>query len=138
MGAAVRLVAPIPGEILPRVRETILALTSKQFYGVVVGGDNDGVYVDNLGDSTLPLNQATIKAGEGIRICTRGRCIARVATIQDAIQVGDPLAAEETGLLEKALVGEFVAARALQSMPLRTAEGDQAYIAIDVKREGKL
>lgn len=127
------LVTPlVAGEILPRVEESSSGVITDDNYGIVVGGDVDGIYGDGAAASDDSTRAAT-GAGQGVVVVTQGRCLARVDGTT-VIAVGDPLGASDTaGILELADdTSQFVIARALQPV----AVNDLDIIAVDVQREG--
>ena len=135
MGSAIKLkdlVTPlIAAELLPRVDET--DATSDIPYGVVVGGDTDGIYGDGSA-ATDDSTRAAASAGQAVVVVTQGRCLARVdGDTGAAIVVGSPLAASTTaGVLEVADTNQtHIIARALQP-----STGAADIIAVDVQREG--
>ena len=133
MGSAVALVTTIPtAEILPRVDET--DATTDVTYGIVVGGDTDGIYGDGSA-ATSDSTRAAASAGEAVVVVTQGRCLARVLGASTLV-VGDQLTPTATaGVLTKIAPGTgLVIARALQ--PVADAATD--IIAVDVQREGQI
>ena len=142
MGNAVKLVAAPSLELLPRVEN---GDTQGEFiYGIVVGGDADGIFGDGAA-STDDLTRATLTgakpAESGVVVVTQGRCLARVSGANQAgaaaISVGDPLVSSDDTVGELFLgtaadTDEEVIARALQPV----ASGEIDIIAIDVQREG--
>ena len=128
MGNAIKLVSPLAaGETLPRVTST--DSQGESSYGIVVGGDADGVYNDGS-DDTSPISAAATGAGQGVVVVTQGRCLARV---KDSVSINTPLTpSATTGVLEAATTGDFIVARALEGV----AGSDQDVVAIDVQREG--
>ena len=155
MGSAVKLSTIEASEILPRVIEltgTDASHTVAQTtYGIVVGGDTDGIYGTTGATATTDANRATAGAGQGAVVVTQGRCLARVggftnntatnAPVPTSIAIGDALTAIETGvdtgsMLVKpggnTLAIEPVVARALQAVD----SNDIDIIAVDVQREG--
>lgn len=128
MGAAVKLIAPPTTELLPRVEESDAALEA--LYGIVVGGDNDGIYGDGS-DSTDSTTRAVDSGGDvdkqGVVVCTQGRCLAKVAG--GSIVVGSKLEANGTGELRLATTGDVIA------IALQASSGTDI-IAVDVQREG--
>lgn len=142
MGSAVKLAVAGTGEILPRV--ALVDTDGDVTYGIVIGGDADGVYGDDGQDAASDINRAATAAGQAVVVCVRGRCVARVQADDDegngtAIAIGDALAAGvpdtgDTGLLvavDKAT--NFICARALQAID---TTGDSDLIAVDLQREG--
>ena len=126
MGAAVSLVAAPTTELLPRVE--VGDAQGEALYGIVVGGDVDGIYGDGS-DSTDDSTRAANAAGQGVVVVTQGRCLAK---IDGTIVLGDPLTAAAAGGLEVAAAADEVIAIALQA----AADGDIA--AVDVQRQGIL
>ena len=113
-------------ELLPRADKTDTA--GEIIYGIVVGGDNDGVYGSGGASPADDTTKATTTVGQALEVCTQGRCLARVA---EATTVGAPLSSDGTDALILAdAVGVHILARALQI----GAAGD--IIAVDVQREG--
>ena len=126
MGAAVSLVAAPSTELLPRVE--VGDSQGEALYGVVVGGDVDGIYGDGS-DSTDDSTRAANAAGQGVVVVTQGRCLAK---IDGTIALGEPLTASAAGGLEVAAAADEVIAIALQA----AADGDIA--AVDIQRQGIL
>ena len=125
LGALVIDSSPGTGEYEARVNNA--TATTATIRGVVVGGENRGVY----GGTD---ENAASAAGQAVSVCIVGRCKVRVDGSTSAIAVGDALAPSTTARIAiKAGTGAFVAARALQAS---TAFGD--YILCDVTREGIL
>ena len=128
MGSAVELTASPSNELLPRV--VPMDKTGGLVYGIVVGGDNDGVY----GDDTTPIlviNRAAVRQGQTVAICTQGRCIARV---NGTIAIGDALmsATAPVGVLIP-LVGGAGNNKVAIALTAQSANG---LLAVDVQREG--
>ena len=122
MGSAVKLSATGLTELLPRVIEIANELTDET-YGIVVGGDNDGIYGDGTKNTGLvTTNLASNKEGDAVVVVTQGRCLARVETTVE-ILLGDQLGATAigsgTGALSKAVSTNRVIARALQPVGAR-------------------
>jgi len=126
MGAAVTLVAPPSTELLPRVE--VGDAQGEALYGIVVGGDVDGIFGDGS-DSTDDTTRAANAAGQGVVVVTQGRTKAK---IDGTIVLGDPLTASAAGGLEVAAAADEVIAIALQA----ASAGDMA--AVDVQRQGIL
>ena len=128
MGSAVQIVAPPSGELLPRV--TPEDKEGGPVYGIAVQGDADGIY----GDDTTPLleiNRATIRAGQGIGICTQGRCVARV---DGAVSIGDALMG---AVVPPGVLIPFVPASGNNKVAIvLTAQAADGLVAIDFQREG--
>ena len=137
MGSAIILDTTVETtEILPRVEESSSGAITDDNYGIVVGGDTDGIYGDGTANTgTDTSNVAAESAGQGVVVVTQGRCLARVSATT-SIAVGDPLGASATaGVLELADdATQFIIARALQAV---TSTPDTLnIIAVDVQREG--
>ncbi len=119
-------------DLLPRVG--IVDSFGADSYGIVVGGDVEGVYsngVINLDSNNLALGIIVAFFGESVRVCTQGRCLALAdGTLTGSINVGDALTTSTVGLAN-ALDDNKIMARALQS----TAKAN-GIIAVDVKTEG--
>jgi len=133
MGSVVTLLSSISSdELVPRVEEGDAAADIG--YGIAVGGDTDGIYATDGAVPSDDTTRATSSAGEGVVVCTQGRCLARV-TNATSIAIGDPLSPSATaGVLELAdAVTDSIIARALQ-IPTGTTD----IIAVDVQREGLL
>ena len=131
MGASVSLVTSPSNENLPRVS----AGGDDNFYGVVVGGDNDGVYPPPAqGFEFFEENFAATEAGQGVVVVTQGRCIATVRAVGISIVVGGPLQMDGGNFLRNASSGEEVVARAL--LPIEQGETD--IIPVDIQREGSI
>lgn len=131
MGNSVKLIAPPSLELLPRVEN---GDTQGEFiYGIVVGGDADGIFGDGSA-STDDLTRAVLAnqpaAKSSVVVLTQGRGLARVT---GTIALGDPLTQSATeGVLEVATTGDIIIARALQ------ASTGSDIIAVDVQRAGIL
>ena len=134
MGSLVVQLAAIPtAELIARVEEADAA--TEIGYGIAVGGDADGIYSTTGAAPTDDTTRAASAAGQGVVVCTQGRCLARVDGNADAIVVGSPLSASATaGVLELAdAATDYIIARALQP-----STGATDIIAVDVQREGLL
>lgn len=122
-----------PEDLLPRVG--IVNSFGIEGYGIVVGGDVGGEYSDgviNLDSNNLALGIIAAFFGEGVTVCTQGRCLALVdGTVSGAINVGDGLIPTPTGLVKSTVFDNRIITRALQP----TAKAN-SIIAVDVKREG--
>jgi len=132
MGSAVVLLSSISSsELLPRVTESTAA--NEDSYGIAVGGDTDGIYATDGAVPSDDTTRATSAAGEGVVVCTQGRCLARVNGNALAISIGDTLTASASpGILEKTgATSDHIVARALQP-----STGATDIIAIDVQQEG--
>jgi len=141
MGSAVILdTTPESTELLPRVLVKAVPTVLDSVYGIVVGGDADGIYSTAGGVATgLDINAAATGAGQGVVVVTQGRCLARVQGTNTAgntaINIGDGLAMSTViGILQSATSnqGEIIIARALQSV----TSTDIDIIAVDIQREG--
>jgi len=141
IGDAVRLLPVGSGvgftqtdDVLPRVG--LADSFGSEAYGIVVGGDFEGIYRDgivNLDSNNLALGLVVSFFGDGVRVCVQGRCLALVDGIfTGSINVGDPLTSTSFGLVN-AIDGSQVITRALQP-----ASKANSIIAVDVKREGKI
>ena len=123
-----------PEDLLPRVGRT--KIYGSQIYGVVVGGDFEGIYDDgliSLDSNNIALGLTVAFFGSGVRVCIQGRCLA----LSDGdtlapINTGDSLTSSVIGLV-LAREGQAVSAIALQP----TSQAD-SIIAIDIQREGKI
>ncbi len=133
MGDVVKLHSPIvSSEILPRVQ--ITTSNTNKSYGIVVGGDLDGIYGDGV--DTGEDFRATTSAGQGAVVVTQGRCLARVETTSGNIAVGELLVASDNtnGVLKQLEANdEHVIAIALQAS---TSSSSFDIMAVDVQREG--
>lgn len=115
-------------ELLPRADKN--DNSGEIVYGIVAGGDNDGIYGDGATTPTDDTTKATLAVGDALEVVTQGRCLARIS---EATTVGAPLSADGnavSGLELADTVGDMIIARALQI----GADGD--IIAVDVQREG--
>ena len=113
-------------ELLPRADKTDTA--GEIVYGIVTGGDNDGIYGSGGASPADNTTKASLLVGDALEVCTQGRCLARIG---EATTVGAPLMSDGTDALDLADgVGDMIIARALQI----GADGD--VIAVDVQREG--
>jgi hypothetical protein len=137
MGSAVALdstALTVNNETLPRVEQVAGDQGSFLGYGVVVGGDVDGVYGDGSA-ATDDEERASNAAGQGVVVVTRGRCPARVTGGAGEILIGSALTLSTTiGLLELASAGDIVIARALNGV----LGADTDIIAVEVNKEGIL
>lgn len=126
MGGCVKLAAPPSTELLPRADKVDAA--GQLGYGIIVGGDNDGIYGDGGASPADNTTKASLLAGDAIVIVTQGRCLARLS---ETCTLGAKLAGDATGDLQLAdLAGDDIIATALQA----GTAGD--VIAVDVQREG--
>lgn len=127
MGGCVKLATPPSTELLPRADKGD-AVTDKG-YGIIVGGDNDGIYGDGGASPADNTTKASRLAGDAIVICTQGRCLARIA---ENVTLGDALSMSAAGDLQLAdTATHFIIAIAL----LAGSSGD--IIPVDVQREGE-
>ncbi len=126
MGATVVLLDPAASELLARV-ENGDAVTEIS-YGIAVHGDADGIYGDGSASSD-DSTRATSAIGQGVQVCTQGRCPAKVT---GDVPVGSKLGVSATGTLQIAVATQHVIATALQDS---LGVGDHI-IAVDVQREG--
>lgn len=144
IGFPVFILSSPSSELLPRVDAISRSSQIPSFYGIAVGGDNDGLYpIAGSGfiDAHIPANESTIVAdlNEGLRVCTKGRCVAQVVAIVSEINVGDPLAVISTSrALGVATSGDFVVARSLQFVAQTMVEIHESYAVVDIQREGIL
>ena len=126
MGGCVKLAAAASAELLPRADKVDTA--GDDAYGIIVGGDNDGIFGSggtSLADNTT---KATRLVGDGLVVVTQGRCPARVA---ENCAIGAKLAGDGSGDLQLAdATGDGIIATALQA----GTAGD--IIIVDVQREG--
>ena len=131
MGNAVKLVAAPSDEILPRVENG--DSQGEALYGIVAGGDADGIYGDGSAssdDTTRATLTGAKPAESAVVVVTQGRTLARVET---GISIGDKLTQSAVvGQLEVAAASDEIIAVALQA----TTGND--IIAVDVQREGIL
>ena len=125
MGASVVLIAPPTTELLARV-ENADAVTELG-YGIVVGGDLDGIYGDGSASSDDSTRAGV--AGDAVVVVTQGRCPAKVT---GDISIGENLAVSATGTLQVAVTTQPIIAVALQA----TGGVGDHIIAVDVQREG--
>ncbi len=126
MGGAVKLVAPPSTELLPRA-DKVDAITDIG-YGIIVGGDNDGIYGTGGASPADDTTKASLLAGDAIVICTQGRCLARLF---ETCTLGAALSPSAGGDLQLADTATHnILAIALQA----GSAGD--IIAVDVQREG--
>ena len=103
-------------------------------YGVVVGGDFEGVYSDGVID-TADLSSGIIVSffGDGVTLCIQGRCLALAnGALTNPIEIGDTLTPSPTGLAD-GLNGNQIFARALESTSVANS-----IIPVDIQREGNI
>lgn len=126
MGAAVVLIDAPSTELLARVENA--DATTELGYGIVVGGDVDGIYGDGS-TSSDDTTRAANAAGQGVVVVTQGRTLAKVT---GDIPTGTKLAVSATGTLQLAVATQTILAISLQDS---LGVGDHI-IAVDVQREG--
>ena len=103
-------------------------------YGVIVGGDFEGVYSNGVID-TADLSSGIIVSffGDGVRVCIQGRCLALAnGALTNPIEIGDALTPSPTGLAD-GLNGDQIFARALE-----TTSVANSIIPVDIQREGNI
>lgn len=136
MGSVVKLdttALTTNNEILPRVEQSTTT-GDTLVYGIVVGGDADGVYGDGS-TSTDDSTRASTGAGQGVDVVTQGRCLAKVSGGAGPILIGSKLTQSNvTGQLRLAAATHTVIATALNSV----LGADTDMIAVDVQREGAI
>ena len=120
IGSPVIPVAPGTGELDVRVEPTTDGTLAVE--GVVVGGDNNGIWVDG---TTTNDGNAAAAAGESVKVVTRGRCKVRVdgstGGASSNIAIGDPLSCAGTdGIAQRAVTGDYVFGRAKQASTAAT------------------
>ncbi len=104
IGSPVTIIAAGSGEKLPRVAHP--AAKTDAIIGVVVGGDNNGIFVDG---TTTNDGDAAAAAGETVRVCIYGRCKVRVDGAGTAVAAGVSLLAYDAdGVAEVAVATEYV------------------------------
>lgn len=103
IGSPVVYVAPASGEIFPRVAHP--AAATDEIIGVVVGGDNNGIWVDG---TTTNDGDAAAAAGEVVKVCIFGRCKVRVkADATNTVAGATPLTYQADGFADAALVTDY-------------------------------
>jgi len=123
-----------PEDVLPRIG--IVDDLLDDAYGVVVGGDLEGIYSDGI---DIADGLVVSFFGGGVRVCTQGRCVARIFPETNSINVGDPLIINPTNTsLQVAIPGLGIIARALQSLSQNFSVDDVTFAAIDIQREAAL
>jgi len=113
-------------DLLPRVGITGIAEPS---YGIVVSGDFEGIYGDDafsIDPTNLALGVIVSFFGDGVTVCTQGRCLALVS---GQINIGDKLISSPAGLINAGVAGNIIATA------LQATTQDTGIIAVDVKRE---
>jgi len=128
-------------KLLPEVNFVGSTQQEFLFYGILVGGDKDGIY-PTAGDTPFASSDTDFTiafSGDTVRVCTQGRCVAAIDNEVTSYNVGDPLKAERGGDLRKATSGSLVVARALQKLDA-TFDSNRlfSYMAVDIQREGIL
>ena len=101
IGDTVRLLPVGTGEgftqsddLLPRVG--IVDSDGVSSYGIVVGGDFEGAYGIDPSADILSLGLIAAFFGDGVRICTQGKCLAFADGSQNSpINIGDELTATD-------------------------------------------
>ena len=127
MGGTIKLATPPSTELLPRADK--VDTSGEDSYGIIVGGDNDGIYGDGGASPADNTTKASLLVGDAIVIVTQGRCLARIS---ENVTLGQELGADGTGDLQLAdAASDMVLATALQA----GSAGD--IIAVDVQREGQ-
>jgi len=126
MGGTVKLVAPPANELLPRA-DKVDAVTDKG-YGIIVGGDNDGIYGTGGASPADNTTKASLLVGDAIVICTQGRCLARLF---ETCTLGAALSPSAGGDLQLA----DTATHNILAIALQAGTGGDI-IAVDVQREG--
>lgn len=96
IGSPVTIIAAASGEKLPRVAHP--AAKTDAIIGVVVGGDNNGIFVDG---TTTNDGDAAAAAGEVVKVCIFGRCKVRVDGAVSAIVLGDGLSFDADAFARK-------------------------------------
>jgi len=109
IGSPVVYVVAAAGEIFPRVAHP--AGATDEIIGVVVGGDNNGIWVDgtltNDGD-------AAAAAGEVVKVCIFGRCKVRVkADVTNLVAGETPLTYLSDGIADAAIATDYTFGLAL-------------------------
>ncbi len=126
MGGTVKLATAPSTELLPRADKVDTA--GQLAYGIIVGGDADGIFGTGGASPADDTTKASLLVGDAIVIVTQGRCPARIS---ENCVLGDKLAGDATGDLQLAdTAGDDIIATALQA----GSAGD--IIAVDVQREG--
>ena len=105
-----------------------MSIHGQDGYGIIVGGDNDGIFGDGGSSPADNTTKASLLVGDAIVVVTQGRCPARLA---ETCTLGAKLAGNASGDLQLAnLAADDIIAVALQA----GTAGD--IIAVDVQREG--
>jgi len=146
IGDTVYLVSPPTDELLPRVDWILNAPQALLFYGIAVAGDKGGIYpskgtgfaVGGAGQGFDIPTLLTTKSGDGLRVCTQGRCITRISAATD-ITIGDKLSvASNISGLKLAVSTDTVVATALFSSSQNLGPQSSFYAPVDIQREGIL
>ena len=144
IGDTVYLVSPPTSDLLPRVDWILNASQAELFYGIAVAGDKGGIYpskgtgfaVGGAGQGFIIPTLLTTKSGDGLRVCTQGRCITRISGGTD-INVGDKLSVDSNiSGLKLAVSTERVVATALFSSLQNLGPQSSFYAHVDIQREG--
>ncbi len=146
IGFPVKILLPPASQLLPVVDFIFNVSDALRFYGIPVAGDRGGIYpragsgFANPDDTfATPDNPIIASPGDGVRVCTQGRCVAQVGTIASEINVGDPLTVIIGQLaLGVAISGDNVVARALQFVAQKAVPEEESYAVVDIQREGIL
>ena len=126
MGSAVQLTDAGPDELLARVEPT--DKVGGHVFGIAVQGVADGIYGDDILPA-LDVNRATIRAGQGVAVCTKGRCLARV---EGAVTLGQGLMGDVT---PPGVLIPFTGVNQKVAIVLIPQAGDGLTV-IDFQREG--
>ena len=141
IGDSVFLLAPPAVGLLPEVDFVNSVAQERLVYGITVGGDLEGTYPKTGDVVNFSSQDSDVIAlnGDTVRVCTQGRCVARVNTdpSNSPIAIGDALQAISNGELALAATGNIIIARALEAVPA-TGVNTVSYIAVDVQREWEL
>lgn len=110
IGSPVQYVDAAAGEIFPRVAHP--TASTVPVIGVVVGGDNNGIWVDG---TTVNDGEAAAAAGETVKVCIYGRCKVRVDGNAAAVVAGvSQLAYDADGVADVATATDYAFAIAMQ------------------------
>ncbi len=97
--------------------------------GIAIDGDQKGLYDDGLRGAT----EKVAAAGETIKLCTKGRCKARVKGDGTTITLGEKLTLSATeGHLEKAIAQDEIGAVSLDD----AITGASDFILVEVGNQG--
>ena len=108
IGSIVKWIVAPAGERLPRVGHP--AAATEVMAGVVVGGENNGIWVDG---TTANDGDAAAAAGERVRVCIHGFCKVRVEGTADVL-FDAPLTYASDGVADTAVATNYILGRALQ------------------------